>query len=230
MLDTAGPSLSQVVHRRLLRWLEDSAFPADTRLPSENELARRFAVSRPVLRQALAQLGAEGRIHTRKGAGTFIRAPILAPPALRYDALANIPDVQRFLEFRCAIEGEIAAAAALQGAQASFTAIQRAQRALDTAIAAGQPGIEEDLALHAAIASASGNRFFTATLQALGEQTRFSIRLTRELTTRPASDRMAEIRREHALICDAVIGGDPAAARTAMQDHLRGGIQRLFGR
>jgi hypothetical protein len=67
-------------------------------------------------------------------------------------------------------------------------------------LAAGQPGIEEDLAFHRAIAQASNNRFLAMTLAAIAEQSRFGIRLVRDLSARPAAHRRTEVCREHAAI------------------------------
>jgi GntR family transcriptional regulator len=52
--------------------------PVDTQLPSERELAERFAVSRMTLRQALDELEAEGRITRVRGSGSFVRRPTVA--------------------------------------------------------------------------------------------------------------------------------------------------------
>jgi DNA-binding FadR family transcriptional regulator len=62
--------LSDEVYDQLLDLLGSGAWPKGSRLPSEHELARRFAVSRPILRQALVRLRAEGRLYSRKGSGT----------------------------------------------------------------------------------------------------------------------------------------------------------------
>ena len=43
------------------------------RIPSETELADRFRVSLPTIRQALAVLRAEGLIESRHGIGTFVK-------------------------------------------------------------------------------------------------------------------------------------------------------------
>jgi DNA-binding FadR family transcriptional regulator len=47
--------------------------PGD-RLPSERELARAFAVSRPSLREAIAALQVDGVLETRPGLGSFVAA------------------------------------------------------------------------------------------------------------------------------------------------------------
>lgn len=51
--------------------------PGD-RLPGEHELCRRFDVSRTVVRQALGELEAEGRLRRHKGRGTFVASPKVA--------------------------------------------------------------------------------------------------------------------------------------------------------
>ncbi len=221
--------LSQEVYERLLAWLRETAPAPDTRLPGEHQLALRFAVSRPVLRQALAGSGSRGVWAPEKApAPSSARPPKVCRPS---------PTMRSPTSPMCAASWNSAAAWKANSPRmprnaaprTTLAAIERAQRTLEEDIAAGRPGIEEDIALHAAIARASGNRFFVATLAALADQTRFSIKLTRELATRPAAERFKDIRREHAAICDAIADGDAERARNAMVTHLHGGIERLFG-
>jgi len=220
--------LSDEVYEQLLGLLASGAWPKESRLPSEHELARRFAVSRPILRQALARLRAEGRVQSRKGAGTYVReAP--RPTGFAFGPLGSIPEVRRFLEFRCSLEAEMAALATRAADAAAVSVIRQAQQRLDQALAAGAPGIEEDIGFHMAIAQATGNRFFVETLAALAEQMAFGIRLTRDLSTRPLQDRSGALAEEHARIAAAIEAGDSEAAKAAMQDHLTNGIRRLFG-
>jgi GntR family transcriptional regulator len=47
---------------------------AGERLPSESELAQRYATSRPTVRRAIALLKAEGLVSTEQGRGSFVRA------------------------------------------------------------------------------------------------------------------------------------------------------------
>ena len=52
---------------------------ADNRLPTEEELAQRFQVSRNTIREALSMLEMDGLITRRQGVGTFIepaRVPV----------------------------------------------------------------------------------------------------------------------------------------------------------
>ena len=221
--------LGDEAYAQLVGMLGSGAWAPGDRLPAEHDLARRFRISRPILRQALARLRAEGRVESRKGSGTFVRAAVPAP-ALAYAPLGNIPEVRDFLEFRCVLESEAAARAAQAADPAALARLGAAQRALEAALAAGAPGLEEDIAFHRAVAEASGNRFFALTLAALREQMGFGIRLTRELNARPLAERAPLLIEEHGRIHAAITAGDAPGARTAMQDHLTSGIRRLFGR
>lgn len=228
MDQTARRPLSHEVYDRLRDLLGSESFARDSRLPAEGELARRFAVSRPVLRQALARLRAEGHVVSRKGSGSFVREPP-RPASPSFGPLHSIPDMRAFLEFRCSVESEVAAHAARRADPEAITAICQARQHLEEEVARGGAALETDVAFHRAIALASGNRFFLATLEAFREQMILGIRLTRELAGLPSADRRPEISREHACIAAAIEARDPDAARKAMADHLHGGIRRLFG-
>lgn len=56
-------------------WIESGTVGPGDRLPSESELCERFAVSRPVVREALGQLVADGQIYKIKGKGAFVARP-----------------------------------------------------------------------------------------------------------------------------------------------------------
>ncbi|OZI28678.1 GntR family transcriptional regulator [Bordetella genomosp. 1] len=221
--------LSDMVYEQLLALLGSEGFEIHARLPGEIELARRFSVSRPVLRQALARLRAEGRISARKGSGNYVEA--LKPQAeiVEFGALSSIADIKAFLEFRCATEGEIAARAAARGDAAAIAEVERRHAEFERALQAGNPGIDEDIAFHAAVAQACGNRFFAMTITALAAQTRFSIDLVRQLSGPVPAERRQRVVAEHHAIVQAIAAGDAAAARAAMVAHLQGGIARLFG-
>jgi GntR family transcriptional regulator len=56
----------------ILREIESGRWPPDAQLPTEDELARRFSVSKITVRQALRDLAAEGFIRREQGRGTFV--------------------------------------------------------------------------------------------------------------------------------------------------------------
>ena len=66
-------------YRRIEAWLEEQCriLPPGAPLPSENDLAERFAVSRMTARHALQRLAQRGLIERRRGAGSFVLPPTL---------------------------------------------------------------------------------------------------------------------------------------------------------
>lgn len=221
-------SLGEKVYSGLSALFGTEGFAAGAKLPGEIALAERFGVSRPVVRQALVQLRTEGRLVSRKGSGNYVSATPEPTPVIPFGAFHSIPDVRSFLEFRCSLEGEIAAQAARRFDPEAVAEVHRRRLALEAAVDAGRPAIEEDIAFHSAIAEASGNRFFVLTLAAIMQQSRFAIRLVRELSGRSLAARLVDVRTEHRNIGLGIASGRPEAAKTAMVAHLQAGILRLF--
>ncbi len=55
-------------------WIVNKEYRQGERIPTENELAERFKVSRLTVRQAVSQLVQEGFLNSRRGEGTFVTA------------------------------------------------------------------------------------------------------------------------------------------------------------
>jgi GntR family transcriptional regulator len=73
------PLLPDVVRSELRRLIIEGEFPPGSKLPNEDALCQRFAVSRITLREAVRGLIEEGYVVRRQGAGTFVTVG----PALR---------------------------------------------------------------------------------------------------------------------------------------------------
>lgn len=67
-------SLSKQVADQLQEAILEGTLKADDRLPTEDDLAKRFQVSRPTVREALKRLAAKNLIRSRRGptGGTFV--------------------------------------------------------------------------------------------------------------------------------------------------------------
>lgn len=76
--DAPPPPPRRTRHRAIFEALQKEiatgAFAADGRLPTEQELTRRFRASRPTVARALNDLRGQGLIDRRPGAGTFLRS------------------------------------------------------------------------------------------------------------------------------------------------------------
>jgi len=70
-------SVSKRIAEKIRESIVDGRLEADDRLPTEEELARQFEVSRPTIREALKRLAAQNLIRSRRGptGGTFVNRP-----------------------------------------------------------------------------------------------------------------------------------------------------------
>ena len=55
--------------------IQGGAFDATKRLPTEEELAEKYGISRITVRRAVGDLVEEGLVEKKQGKGTFIRTP-----------------------------------------------------------------------------------------------------------------------------------------------------------
>jgi len=69
--------IAKQISEKIREAILDGRLAVDARLPTEEELARRFGVSRPTIREALKRLAAQNLIRSRRGpaGGTFVTRP-----------------------------------------------------------------------------------------------------------------------------------------------------------
>ena len=72
--DSPLPLYAQV-ESILAAGIADGTFPAGSRLPNEDELVERYAVSRTTIRQTVQNLVRRGLVEIRRGKGTFVLQP-----------------------------------------------------------------------------------------------------------------------------------------------------------
>ncbi|MBX2838540.1 MAG: GntR family transcriptional regulator [Gammaproteobacteria bacterium] len=60
---------------RILSEIDAGQHAVATKIPSENELADRYSIGRPTVRQATDLLVRQGRLERRRGSGTFVCSP-----------------------------------------------------------------------------------------------------------------------------------------------------------
>jgi len=90
MLDPTSPiPLYYQLKTNLLDEILQGKWMVGELLPSENELAEAYQVSRATVRRALAELQREGRIATRKGKGSIVAQPKMEQDLLCFYSLAR---------------------------------------------------------------------------------------------------------------------------------------------
>lgn len=225
--------MTQPLAQRVVDGLKDKILrgdlPPGAKVPSETELTEEYAVSRTVVREAVTRLRAEGLVETFHGRGSFVLAvPEPSTFTLEASALRTQRDVLAMVDFRLGVESEAAALAARHHGPGDDSAIRDA---MDELGRAGHEGaVEADFAFHRAVAAATGNRFYTDLLDALGPMM-IMLPRTRLGSAYSLSDaeHVERVRREHDAVAAAVLDGDAETARAAMRVHLGNTRRRLGG-
>ncbi len=219
--------LSDQIYERLFELIISGKFAENTKLPPETELAERFEVSRPVIREALAKLRDDGIIHSRQGSGSFVkRRPDQA--VLHFAPIGSIADIQRCLEFRIELEGSMAKLAALRRDNENLKNIKAALDALDECIRTDRLGVEADRQFHMEVCNATKNSFFISVYESFQSQIEFGMNLARNLSLMKPATRLQLVQHEHVAIYEAIRDRDPERAQAAMVAHLGNARWRMF--
>lgn len=220
------PAAADGVYHALLTGIANGSHPTKSKLPSENDLAARFGVSRPVVRAALDRLRRENAIVSRQGAGSFVKARGVAP-ALGFAPVESIADIQRCYEYRLTLEPEGARHAATRRDDAALARIAAALDLLATATRQGQHRDDVDFAFHLAVADASNNHYHSASIQALQSHIAVGMKIHGLSLLGPNSG-LQGVLDEHRGIFAAVRDRDGELARRLMADHIGASRDRLF--
>jgi GntR family transcriptional repressor for pyruvate dehydrogenase complex len=190
-------------------------FPPGSRLPAERELAKRFGVSRPSLREALIALEVEGHVDVRPGAGILVTTPERVMPAG--------PEEEGPLEIlraRILLEGEIAAEAARRMGPKDVAALERILLSMEGETEDRRGRLAADRQFHQCIAAKLGNKVLLRLVMGLVDQRDGT--LARQFATDFDNPKTwTAVAAEHRKILAALAAHDRKQARKAMRDHLR---------
>ncbi|MQW87263.1 FadR/GntR family transcriptional regulator [Sinorhizobium saheli] len=220
--------LADVLYGQILEQITSGQLVEGAKLPSEAHICRDFQVSRPVVREALMRLQADGLVVSRQGIGTFVKSRP-SDKLTDFAASAEIASYLRAFEPRLALETECARLAAMRRTKAQLNQIGEALAALEGAFERGETGWEEDFAFHLAVAGAAGNELFPRLLQDLRDIMRGSMRMALGLTRQGSQERRRRVIEEHRKIFTAISSQDPDLARLYMRFHLTESRARITG-
>lgn len=222
-----APSLADTLAQRLREEIASGRLQPGERLPTEQMMSQTYGVSRPVVREAVGRLKHDGLVTSRQGAGAFV-ADASAASSFRID-IADFSDKEEIgaiVELLMAVEATATALAAERRSNEELGRIRAQLEAMQLAIDRGEPGVDEDMAFHRAIAESTGNPFFRDLSQFLDRRVHQFIRTARSNTARHGG--LAQtVQREHEAIYAAIEKQDAPAARLAAEEHLRNAAGRL---
>lgn len=190
-------------------------FPAGSRLPAERELAKRFGVSRPSLREALIALEVEGYVDVRPGSGIVV----LTSNSATLDGTSEEGPLE-VLRARRVIEGAVAAEAAREIKAKDIAALEEILLQMKFQATDELTRMAADRQFHRYIAAKLANKPILRLVTGLFDQG-YSPLARRFATHFDNAKSWATVLTEHRKIVTALASRQPEEARKAMRDHLR---------
>jgi len=192
------------------------------KLPSENELAIKYKVSRTVIREAIKILKEKGWVETFVAKGTFIVHNTRKGVHFSFDTAMRMQPNDRFghlIEVRLIFEPEIAALAALRANEEEISKMKQAVNQMEEALL-GENRINEfingDFIFHMTMAESTGNPIIAMILNPV-----FS--LLRDVQTfhlMNVEGGNQKSQHHHRLVMNSIEKHDPSAARLHMYNHI----------
>jgi GntR family transcriptional repressor for pyruvate dehydrogenase complex len=210
-------SLSDALIGRVVNLIRTSGLGPGDRLPPARELAQRFGVATPTIREALRQLQATGAIDIRHGSGMYVNAAldrvVIAnpnPPVLDVAQLTELLDARRL------IEPHLAGLAARHRSGPATARLREALHAAELHLDGDDARLHEaNMAFHRAVAIASGHRILLEVLDSL-----LSVHAGEQREILQIFDDRSRDHVEHLAVLNAIEAGQEDEARDLMRRHL----------
>ena len=158
-------SISRQIAEQLREAIVSGQFKIGERLPTEDELAQRYGVSRPSVREALKRLAAQNLVRAKRGpsGGNFVIQPSYEELAESLSGAATLRvgmgalGIEEIIEARRSLQGSCLAQAAKNATPEQIQNIEIAlARQQDSGIS-DEAFCQADVAFHRALVDATGN-------------------------------------------------------------------------
>jgi GntR family transcriptional repressor for pyruvate dehydrogenase complex len=210
---TRGETLSERLADQIVDIIRTEKLAPGDVLASSRDLARRFEVTTPTVREALRRLEATGAVEFRHGSGTYVGDGVdrrlLANP---HQPGTSPEAVLELVEARLVLEPPIAAAAARTRDAGGLLQLEAS---VENALHPPQGELRPAVHFHAALAATSGNALLRETVEAL-----LHVRVREQIEIRHRYDDRERDHAEHVRILDAVRDGDADLAQRLTAEHL----------
>lgn len=208
---------------RLLTFVAERRLGPGERLPSERELAERFAVGRNAVREAIAVLETVRMVERRPNSGIYLRAVerdgSLEALVLRADLGVPLTaaEVTELIDLRRILELQGTRLACERRQEEDLRRIAEALERGAASIATGENFADADAEFHLAVAAATRNRLFLRVVNSF-----YLLYRTRRRHYFADGSRAALSHTQHCAMRDAIAAGDAEAAVQLMRSHLQG--------
>lgn len=215
--------LSTAVTKQIEKLILRGILRPGERLPSERDLAEKLGVSRPSLREAVAELQNKGLLASKAGSGIYV-ADVLGSafsPALIHLFAEHDEAVFDYIAFRRDLEGLAAARTARLASDTDLKVVQTIFDRMESAHTKPSPDAEArlDAEFHMAIIEASHNVVMLHMMRSMFQLLREGVFYNRQVMFRQHTTRDTLLD-QHRAINDALQARDPDAAQAAVTAHL----------
>jgi DNA-binding FadR family transcriptional regulator len=215
--------LYQSVLKKMLELIDGNVFPAGGRLPPERELAEKFNVSRPTIREATIALETLGRVQVKTGSGVYV----LERKAFSSNGLDRISPFE-LTESRALVEGEAVALAANLITPEELAELEESLHEMAEENKTGDLATgDADEKFHRVIAHATRNSMLVSIIEHLWYVRNNAPQVFRAYKGICEMDGATRVE-EHREIYDALVNRDAGAARAAMHEHFARILNKLI--
>lgn len=220
--------LGSIVVDKLSQAILDGRLRSGDALPSENQIAAAFGVSKQVAREAIRDLASMGVVRAQQGKVARVCDLDFEPLGrfFRFAVRGNANGLTEAVELRRILEPQAAALSAVRRSQEHLADFARILRRMGESLGDVPDWIEADLDFHGMLGTMCGNRLLRFQLRALRPVIHEIMELFNSPSDRSREDWQQTYQR-HEKIYEAIASGDAAAASAAMHEHFGAADERL---
>lgn len=210
-------SIGEQVFEQLKEHIFNNEWRSGEKIPSENDLAASFGVSRITVRQALQKLMALGLIETRLGEGSFIKeaVPRISMNPLIPMAYLNKNSLMEILEYRKVFEGNVAELATEKASAEEVAKLEEAYLLMEQAKDDLEMFSKADLDFHLLLANMTKNSLIIQTFHIFNDVLKRAF--TQIVSKRGNSAGIYY----HLLLLEAVKSRNSKEAKRTMDEHMQ---------
>lgn len=209
------PSIGEQIGEKLKEYLLAGRWKPGEKMPTDNDLAESFGVSRLTIREALLRLTSIGLLESHYGGGTYVRkiTPGLNMKTLVPVAYLDTKSILDVIEFRLVVEVRTAGLAARRATPEDIANLEATWIGMDQNKHNPTGFAEEDLAFHLELAKITDNSLLVETLNVI----RAILSQTMQTAIRHRGTRGLHY---HRLMIDAIKAKDEKLTMDIMEEHL----------
>ena len=197
--------------------IEKGEYTAGSRLPPERELAEKFDVSRPTIREAIIALEVRNKVEVKTGSGVYV---LENPHSNNSNQNINAFEIT---QARALIEGEVAALAAISITEDQLFKLKDTL----TMMKNGEDVQEADRQFHLTIAQSTRNAAMIHSVENLWALRTSTEKIIEDYDSVCSKDNDKTLA-EHTAIYESLMARNPGEARVAMHAHFNRLINTLF--